>query len=197
MCRKYIYIFIGGYMKKFLVVSAAALLVSFSAKAADIEIKPLVGLDYVYSYASYKGENKKVFQRNYNSPALVVGAELNKYFSVEGLYQQTFEQSKNHDGTKTKSKFRVLGVEAIGHLPLGCNEKIELLGLVGTGDYRFSAKDFADKGSENGWYGRIGGGVQYNVTDKVAVRAMVKNSWVDVKGLDSVLDATLGVRYTF
>ncbi|MFV0625907.1 MAG: outer membrane beta-barrel protein [Alphaproteobacteria bacterium] len=184
-------------MKKFLFVSAAALLFSYSAKAADIEVKPLVGLDYVYSYAEYKADNKKALQKNFNSPALVLGAQLNKYFSVEGLYQQTFNQSKNHEGTKNKSKYRVLGLDAIGHLPLGCAQKVELLGLVGTGNYRYSAKNAYEKGSDDGWYGRIGGGVQYNVTDQVAVRAMVKNSWVDVKGLDSVLDATLGVRYSF
>ncbi|MDD4555991.1 MAG: outer membrane beta-barrel protein [Alphaproteobacteria bacterium] len=184
-------------MKKFLFVTVASLLCAFTAKAAELSVKPIVGLDYVYSRAEYKGDNKKALQKNFNSPALVIGTQINKFFSVEGLYQQTFNESKSHAGLKTKSKYRVLGLDAIGHLPLGCSQKFELLGLVGTGNYRYSAKNAVEKGSDDGWYGRIGGGLQYNVTSDVAVRAMVKNSWVDVKGLDSVLDATLGVRYSF
>ncbi|MFV0625908.1 MAG: outer membrane beta-barrel protein [Alphaproteobacteria bacterium] len=191
-------------MKKFLLtISFVGLFVS-SANAVELELKPYVGLDYVYSSVDYKYKGMdKIFEENYNSAALNVGAKFHKYFGAEAFYQKSAEEKKNVLGVgQTKAKFQSFGIDAIGYLPITNYEKFEVLGLVGTGKYKYTVKGeipsyLSVKGSDNGWGLRFGGGLQYNIDEHFAVRALGKYSWLDVDDIDGMFDFSVGLKYSF
>ena len=49
-----LFFILGGFMKKFLLTVSLFGLFATSANAASLDVKPYVGLDYVYPYATIK-----------------------------------------------------------------------------------------------------------------------------------------------
>ena len=188
-------------MKKTLLLAGVAALVSFNANA--MEMKPYVGLDYVYSMFDFEdGDMDKVVEDDLNAFAITAGAKMHKNFGLEAFYQQSKEESKKTLGLKVKDKYKAYGVDAIGYLPLECEQKIELLGSLGVGYYDFDAKykilgNEMLKLSDSGWGYRIGAGAQYNINEHLAARVMARYADIDVDGVDNIVDLTAGVRYTF
>lgn len=110
-------------MKKTLLLAGVACLFSYSANAMDLsqDIRPYVGLDYVYSHANYKNdasrlEKNKFIKDDYNSGAINAGVMIDDYTSIEAFYQQsgTRKGDTNYvDGVnhKAKTKFNAYGLE--------------------------------------------------------------------------------------
>lgn len=202
--NKLYFLILGGFMKKFLFTVSLFGLFATAANATSLDVKPYVGLDYVYSSVDYKYKGMdKIFEENYNSASLNVGAKFHQYFGAEVFYQKSAEEKKKVlNVANTKAKFHSFGIDAIGYLPIKNHEQFEVLGLIGTGKYKYTAKGeipsyLSVKGSDNGWGLRFGGGLQYNINEQFAVRALAKYSWIDVEDVDGMFDFSVGARYSF
>lgn len=192
-------------MKKVMLLAGVAAL--FSANATAAELKPYVGLDYVYSdldiNMNLAGQKIDSYMENkLNSFAVSAGTKFNKNFGVEAFYQQSGDGDKNYPGEKITTNYRAYGLDLIGYLPLGCEEKFELLGSAGVGYYDMHAKynvlsrDVLKLGDDGLGY-RFGAGAQYNLTENLAARVMARYVDLNVDGVDKIVDVTAGVRYSF
>lgn len=192
-------------MKKTLLLAGVAALVAANASAA--EIKPYVGLDYVYSMADIdKVDGYQLFEEDVDAFAVSAGAKLHENFGVEAFYQQSGE-GKNTDtiaGISGVSKFeyKAYGLDVIGYLPV--TQKLELLGSLGVGYYDVDAKlkitapvEGHSSTSDDGWAWRIGAGAQYNFTENWGARVMARYADLDIDGIDNIVDLTAGIRYSF
>ena len=198
-------------MKKTLLLAGVATAL-FAMNANAIEFKPYVGLDYVYSDAGMKDNLDEVYESKYDSFKLDFGTKFNKNFGLEVFYQQSGEEDKIHNNidvlgdvvdAEISSKFKAYGVDAIGYLPL--TDKLEGLGSIGFAKYDFEAeyniigygKTTAD---EDNLGMRFGLGLQYNITDTVAINGMARYVKLDDSDEDAIEDITefsVGARYTF
>lgn len=182
-------------MKKYLLLAGVASIMSFNANAMEMEMKPYVGLDYVYSMVDI---NSDYVEDDLNAYAISAGVKMHKNFGVEAFFQQTEDGKKTAPGgIKTKDKYHAYGVDMMGYMPLGCDEKVELLGSLGLGYYDTEVKLDNHKETDDGWGWRIGAGAQYNFTENMAARMMVRYADVDVDRVDNIVDVTAGVRYSF
>lgn len=187
-------------MKKYLLLAGVASIMSFNANA--MEMKPYVGLDYVYSMIDADEiDGIGGVEEDLNAYSINAGVRMHKNFGVEAFFQQTEEGEKKHGGVKLKDKYHAYGVDMIGYMPLGCDEKIELLGSLGLGYYDAEVKGEAlgvrEKYTDDGWGWRLGAGAQYNFTENMAGRVMVRYADVDIDGIDNIVDLTAGIRYSF
>ena len=104
-------------MKKTLLLAGVACLFSFGANAADYslsELRPYVGLDYVYTDANIKKETR--IKTDYNSGAINAGIRFYDYLGLEAFFQQSGER-KSMKGTldQTKSEFYAYGLDLYGY----------------------------------------------------------------------------------
>lgn len=188
-------------MNKALLLASAACIISFSsianANMLSQEVKPYVGADYVYSYADYKGEAKGL-KKSYNSGAVNAGVRMGKYTGLEAFYQHSGERKTHREDTKIKSQIQAYGLDLYGYLPLGCNDKVDLLGSIGAANYKFKIKDLANGKYDKERVGyRVGAGAQYNFTDHLSARVMGRYSYIHTKELKNLAEVTAGLRYSF
>lgn len=201
-------------MNKTLLLAGAACLISLSANAAEISFQPYVGMDYSYSKLKYDDIKSSidgypvVFDSNNmkdtnNSLSLVAGAKFHPNFGAEIFYQKSDEQDKTRraDGLMAKysTKFTAYGLDAIGYLPVA--DKTEILGAVGLAQYKVKGKVGGNviygSGDEDGLGVRLGAGAQYNFTDHIGARAMLRYVVLDNEWVDNITEFSLGIRYTF
>lgn len=193
-------------MKKTLLLAGVASLFAFNAQALDV--KPYVGVDYVYSKmdldVKLEGENvSRYLEDNLNAFAVSAGTKFNKNFGIEAFYQQSEDGKKTISPLeKTETNYKAYGVDFIGYLPVGCENKLELLGSVGLAQYDAEAK-YKIAGfrvinlDDDGLGLRFGAGAQYNFNEHLAARVMARYVDTDIDGLDNMVDLTAGIRYTF
>lgn len=185
-------------MKKTLLLAGVASVFALNANA--LELTPYVGLDYNYSMLkhdepaiSYDQQQNMikegVMAGQAHSASVVLGTKVTPYAGVEAFYQL----SKKEHKADNRSQLQAYGADVLGYLPLGCYGEYEVLASAGLGQY--TAKYNKDQDSGLGY--RLGAGLQYNVTDNWAVRAMYRHVWVDKNVLDCVNEVSLGVRYSF
>ena len=189
-------------MKKTLLLAGVAAL--FAVNANAMELKPYVGLDYVRSDVDIdKIEGYQYFEDGLNAFAVSAGTRFHKNFGLEAFYQQSEEGNKKTGLLEMNDEYKAYGIDAIGYLPLGCEQKFELLGSLGVGYYDVDVKEKVlgiktDSYSDNGWGYRAGVGAQYNVTDNLAARVMARYVDIEnVEGVDNMVDLTAGIRYSF
>nr|DAI59735.1 MAG TPA: outer membrane protein [Caudoviricetes sp.] len=189
-------------MRTTLLLAGVAALFAVNANAA--EIKPYVGLDYVYSMADIdKTDGMEAFEEDLNAFAISAGAKLHKNFGVEAFYQQSEEGEKKFSNCKTTNEYKAYGVDLIGYLPVGSDEKLELLGSVGAGYYDADVKvnvynpPVQVSADDQGLGLRFGIGAQYNFTQNWGARVMARYVDTDIDGMDNMVDLTAGIRYTF
>lgn len=195
-------------MKKTLLLAGVASLFAMNVNA--VEFKPYVGLDYVYSDAGMKDNLDEAYESKYNSFKFDLGAKLNKNFGLEFFYQQSGEEDKKHAtasilgaDAEISTEFKAYGVDAIGYLPL--TDKLEGLGSIGFAKYDFEAEYnligvAKEKQDEDNIGIRFGLGLQYNITDNVAVNGMARYVKIDDSDDDVIEDITefsIGARYSF
>lgn len=185
-------------MKKTLLLAGVACLVSAaSAHAMNYnEFKPIIGLDYAYSNADFKKDVKNL-NDDFNSGIISVGTKIGDYSSVEAFYQLAGDKKTNTDTAKYKAKFSAYGLDAYGHLPLGCAKKVELLGSLGLGIYDINIKKDGAKATTDKVGYRMGLGAQYNFTENFAGRIMGRYNYLGGGRIHSFNEVTAGVRYSF
>lgn len=190
--------------KSLLLAGIAGVLFTHNAQAENTwNIKPVVGMDYVYSTVDLDDGNETFFEDKMNAFALSAGVKINNYFGIEAFYQQSEKAEKSNHfyaygnmySLDTTIKYRVYGADLVGYLPVA--DKFDLIGTAGVAYY--DAKITAEflSGSEKEVGFRLGAGAQYNVNDNVALRLMGRYNYTGIDGAKNMFDITAGARYYF
>lgn len=179
-------------MNKTLALMAAASVVAFAASANAYEFTPYVAADYTYTDTNFA---------DVNGGKIALGTEYNKYFGTEIFYQRTgSDRVHTLDGTEEYS-LQSYGLDAYGYLPLGCDQVVSLVGTAGIANIDIKYTPAYGEGSrqtENGLGYRLGAGVEYDVNENVAVRALYRYTFADkLGGVDHLNEYSLGVKYSF
>ena len=165
--------------------------VAMAANANAMEYNPYVGVEYGYSFLNGgAGEN------NFNSGKVFVGSQYNENFGVEAFYQRSTTDKK----AGNKLSYQAYGIDALGYLPLGCDQEVSLIGTAGLAYYDFAYKPIHQGTDNEGMWGyRLGAGAEYNVTENVAVRALARYTKLDQRVFESndMMEYSLGARYNF
>lgn len=186
-------------MKKTLLLAGVACLFSFGASAEDYsmrDLKPYVGLDYVYTHANVKKDTH--LKQDYNSGVINAGVRFYDYLGLEAFFQQSGER-KSQKGTlnQTKSEFYAYGLDMYGYMPVGC-DGFNLVGSLGLANYNVKVK-YRSAGSDDkqkvGY--RAGLGVQYDITENWSARVMGRYTYLNMRELKGLEEITAGVRYSF
>ena len=187
-------------MKKTLLLAGVACLFSFGANAADYslsELRPYVGLDYVYTDANIKKETR--IKTDYNSGAINAGIRFYDYLGLEAFFQQSGER-KSMKGTldQTKSEFYAYGLDLYGYMPIGC-DGFNLVGSLGIANYNVKLKYRGHQGSDDkqrlGY--RAGAGIQYDFNDNISARVMYRYTQLGMKEVKNLNEVNAGLRYSF
>ena len=195
-------------MKKTLLLAGVACIFSYNANAMNIssDLKPYIGLDYVYSKADFNGEASRLeksnlLKDNYNSGVINAGIKLGDYTSLEAFYQQSATRKGDRyyvDGLahKAKTKFNAYGLDLYGYMPVGCSG-FNLLGTIGLANYDLEVKGAGDKDTWTRVGYRAGIGAQYDFNENWAARVVGRYSYIGTKAVDNLKEVTAGIRYTF
>nr|QIM10304.1 hypothetical protein PlAlph_0580 [uncultured Alphaproteobacteria bacterium] len=172
---------------------AALTAIATPAEAIENVYRPYLGINYAHTRA-----NAKKLRPNYNSAVAVLGSVYNRYFGTEVFYQYAGKDDFRHQALKNTT-FNAYGLDMLAYLPLGCKGRIAPLATAGIGQYTFKQK-FTNGGhnDDHGWGYRFGAGLQYNIDDNWAVRAIARYIHTDkIHNYDHLTEYTAGLRYTF
>lgn len=212
-------------VKKLILTTALLTAAAIPARAQEITFKPYVGADLQRSMYSYKSEDlgggasfdyEKVLEDDIDGINLHVGNRFHKYFGAELGYFHSREESKSvaagsevgtgvvltADG-KTKLKTQGFTLDALGYLPVTPDEKLELIGTAGATWTKAKLKYdidgvLSENGTESEWGLRGGAGAQYNFTENLNIRGLVRYQTADFDDLaDRAWTVSTGVNYTF
>ncbi|MBR2298957.1 MAG: porin family protein [Alphaproteobacteria bacterium] len=188
-------------MKKTLLLAGVASVFAFQAHAGywtDVynEMKPYIGVDYIYSNAKFGGPAKDM-KDSYHSPSINLGARMYGYWGLEAFYQQSFKEKKSVDGERHSAEFLAYGVDWYGYAPVGCSQ-FNLLGSLGLANYRFDFRypDIASKSQNRIGY-RAGIGMQYDFNEHFAMRVMGRYTYLGMNRVNNLKEVTAGFRYMF
>ncbi len=175
-------------MKKTLLLAGLAGMVAANAEAVDMT--PYVGMDAGYASVDY---NDYYYLPTKNlSLAAVLGARTDHY-GVEAFYMNSLRQHKAGAATRISG----YGVDALAFQQLGCSGRWELVGAAGIGEYKIKA-NYAEGGTSDTGYGyRLGGGLQYAMSENTSLRVMYHHVWMNKSTIDSMDEYTIGFRYAF
>lgn len=184
-------------MKKTLLLAGVASILAFNAQA--FEIKPVVGLDYVYSIADIDSDNNgnELFDDRLSAYAVSAGVKLNDYVGLEAFYQQSETGHKNVDNGKTKDEYRAYGLDLMGYIPMTNVPHLDLIGSLGLANYKVKGYINAEKATKDKLGFRAGFGLQYSITDHIATRVMARYNDLNISGIDNIIDLTAGIRVYF
>lgn len=166
---------------------------STSAQAIENEYTPYLALNYGYTSVTAKG-----LHPHHNSLSAVLGSTYNRFFSTEVFYQYANKDTLGHNAIRN-THFDAYGLDALAYLPLGCEGHIAPLVTAGIGQYTFRNKLLnGHHKKDHGWGYRFGGGLQYNIDNHWAARAIARYIHTDdIKYYDHLTEYTVGLRYTF
>ena len=196
-------------MNKNIALLAAVSAIALATSANALEFRPYVGAQYNVTSHSIKDLHTNMDMHSYS---VFVGTDYNRFFGTEVFYQNSNKWHKVYEGNKIKSDFAAYGLDVYGYLPLGCDRVFSLLGTAGIAnyDYTFQGTKTNDtqgttagtsegfKSEENGLGYRLGAGMQYNITNNIAVRGIVRYIWADkLDGFDHMMEYSLGAKYSF
>ncbi len=196
-------------LTKLLALTTALSIATFSAAKAE-GFRPYVGVDFGGMRIDHENTTSGVAGKNilaqdflYANPH--IGVDVHKNLALELGYFQTTSESKNFDagliggtaGENAKGKLDLHGVniDAIGKVAL--NEKVSALGVVGAffyeADEKYSLPGVNVSGSGNDTALKLGGGLQYDLTNNIAARSKVE--YVDIA--DGLFTYNVGLQYRF
>ena len=169
-------------------------------------IHPYVGLDAGVSHIKFKNKDLKKFMKsNYKSGTMIAGVKLNNRFGFEGFYQQSMVETKSIlSNYKVKSDFSAIGLDFITYTPI--SQETEILFALGMAQYNFHETEKIDtaiyeeweKDSFNTTGFRLGLGLQYYMSEYVALRGMVRYiKFCDTDIIKDMTEISLGLRFIF
>lgn len=169
-------------------------------------IRPYVGLDFGRSTTKFKEKAfSHIMEKDYFQGSAVLGAKFNSNFGAEVFYQQSSTETKNiiYD-EKVETDYSAIGIDFIGYMPT--SQEFELLASLGMAQYNFHVTDKVEnryvkeweKDSFNTTGFRFGLGAQFNLSEYVALRGMIR--YVKLNDTDIIKNLTeisLGLRWMF
>lgn len=168
------------------------------------EVTPFVGADFEYSIIKANNDWRQIISRTYPGGNGFVGVRFSDYIGFELGYEWTGNKEKSHVyvpgeiffalpssvlvGTTIHTKMHVNGwhVDLLGYIPLDHCIDLFLTAGVGTAKARISADAtfsgvlsplnfaFASLDSRGRTFLRLGGGIQWMVTDMTGVRFLIR-----------------------
>lgn len=214
------------YSKTFMAALAALAFVS-EAEAAELSnLKPYVGIDLMRTVYDYNDnydiggglalDGDAILEDALDGLNIHVGVRPHQFFGLELGYFRTREEGKSiasgaavGPGTvatadfSTDVKVQGLTLDGLGYLPLGAQERFELIGTAGvswskaevTATVPGAGSGDVDE-SEFGF--RVGGGAQFNINENFNVRGIARYQTADFEDVaDNAWTYTLGVNYSF
>lgn len=178
-----------------LLVAVSTFAVAANANAEN-SFRPYVGVDYNYDNGN---------GNNFNSGSVNVGTQFNDYFGTEVFYQRSDNDVKTYSLARQETRyFNAYGIDLNGYLPMGCEKEFALIGSVGAGEYEFNtgynAAGWANS-RDHGLGYRFSLGGLYNITDDIALKAMVRyvkfDKLADETDETDMMEYTAGIRYNF
>jgi len=186
--------------------------------------KPYVGFDLqrsVYDYnnnydigGGFSLDGDTLLEDSLNGANIHIGARLHKNLGLELGYFRTQEEGKSiATGTvvgkglvaatdfDTDIKLNGFTLDALGYIPL--TEKLELIGTGGVswtkGEVTLTIPTVGNESVNESEIGfRIGGGAQFNFTDNINARALVRYQTADFDDVaDNAWTGTVGLNYSF
>ncbi len=216
-------------MKKLLKTTALLAGIGYvgAAQAADVaSLNPYVGIDLqrsVYDYndnydlgGGFALDGGIILEDALNGANIHVGVRPHKNFGAELGYFRTREEGKNiasgavvGPATVATADFstdvRVQGftLDALGYLPLGAQERVELIGTAGLswskGEITASVPGVGSATVDEREIGlRAGAGAQFKLTDQLNVRGLARYQKADFDNVvDNAWTYSLGLNYAF
>ncbi len=206
-------------------VSTTAFLIS-PAHAEDIPFKPYIGLDLQHTSVDYNNnydiggglalDGETILEDGFNGANIHIGSRFHKYFGAELGYFRTQSESKDTASGATVGpstvatadfstdvKLQGFTLDALGYLPIDKEERFELIGTAGVswikGEVEATVPGVGSADVDDSEIGfRLGAGAQYNVTDNIDLRGLVRYQKVDFDNIaDNAWTYSLGVNYSF
>lgn len=177
-------------MKKIMLFSGMVnLLLALNVQAQEInDIKPVMGVDYVYSQIDMDKWSSYIWEDKLNAYALSFGAKFNKYFGAEAFFQNS-EKAKKIG----RIRYTVYGLDFVGYMPI--EKHFDLVGTLGVGRYEGKYGIWGYEVTEHKVGPRLGGGVQCNINDQVSFRLMGRYNYTGIEGAKNMFDVTFGFRF--
>lgn len=172
-----------------------------------MQIRPVIGFDYVYSIADFDNEytpdgDLNLYQKNLDAFAVSAGVKINQYVGFEAFYQQSEKAKKktyveNGSYYGIEEQYRAYGLDLMAYYPV--ISQVDLIASLGAAYFQAKLEDFTNNKSETrDKFGfRAGAGLQVNLTEYLAVRLMARYNLLNMDGLDNIIDLTAGLRVYF
>ncbi len=177
-------------MKKVLLLAGVAGMVAANANAFDVT--PYVGLDANYSTVD-RDSGTNISPKNW-SAAAILGARTDHY-GIELGYDHGKREHESNAERRGSTRLSKYTIDLLGFQPLGCSGRWELVGSAGV---TFNKIDgHGGYKSDHGYGERLGGGLQYALTENLAVRAMYHYNWIHQSYINHTNEISLGLRYSF
>ena len=165
------------------------------------QIRPYIGVDGIYTNADMDtiAEDYGIAD-TYKSLAVAAGLKFNKNFGAEIFYQQSGEESEYFlPRMDITTKFNAYGIDLQGYLPI--SQEVELMASLGIAQYNYeveiSGYGISEKEDDDTLGIRLGVGAQYNITNHIALRGMVRYTNLDEDYIKNLIEFSLGLRYMF
>ncbi len=206
----------------------AALLMTMPAQAQEFKpaFAPYVGLDLVHYNASYNDnydagggiflDGDALLEDGLNGLNIHVGNRFSKHFGAELGYFRTRDEDRDIAAGaavgpgvvaavpfQTKTQLQGITLDALGYLPVGPEDRFELIGTAGLswtkGEVELNVPGAGgDSVNESELGFRIGGGAQFNITDQVNVRGLVRYNTADFDNIaDRAWVYSAGLNFSF
>lgn len=183
-------------MKKILFASVMSLLPIVASAA---QVRPVIGLDYVHSYADLKIGYEEAVQDKYDSLAAAFGFKIDNNFGAEAFYQRSKKEDTKILNT-IQTSFDAVGADAVFYLPL--EKPFELVPSLGLGWYTVKGEakigEYDSEMTEDGLGARAGLALQINFNDYVATRIGGRAvKMFDFDTVNYLAEFNVGMRFTF
>lgn len=187
-------------MKKILLVLALTAC-AMPARAWHFSSNPYIGFEYGYALGEYKEDYlKDSYEDKSGFWAVSIGMRASEYFGAEIFYQQLQTADRGENNIKTEAGYYAYGIDFIGFLP-SPDLSFSLLASAGAGmyklegKYRSAAQSYDYDKVTTGM--RLGLGMQYNMTQFLALRVMARYVLSDSEYLRNMYEFAGGVQITF
>ncbi len=214
------------YSKAFMAALAALAFVSEVEAAELANLKPYVGIDLMRSVYDYNKnydiggglalDGDAILDDSLDGLSIHAGIRPHRNFGLELGYFRTREEGKNIAGGSlvgpgmvapadfsTDVKVQGLTLDGLGYLPLGEQERFELIGTAGVSwskaEITATVPGVGSSDVDESEFGfRVGGGAQFNIDENFNVRGLARYQSADFENVaDNAWTYTLGLNYTF
>lgn len=166
-------------------------------------VRPSIGLDYVYSDVEL-GKLPDEVPHKLNSFDATLGLKFGRYIGLEAFIQKSADTTKTvAEDLDLSSSFYAYGLDLNIYAPI-MSDKVDFLVALGGAEYRFEEEiepyspmhmSFTEK--EDCFGIRAGLGLQFYLSDRVAIRALGRYVWLNSDYLDYIKEFTIGGRVYF